>query len=206
MEGCRARQRDQFNVLDRFSAGVILLDPRARVVYANAAAGALGAPDGPLRRRGATLTAQSPSHTKRLAELIRLALGGVPAGAMSLPGPADGTLLTLLVSSVRGRDAGRFADLGTADAAVLLFIVDPANRGRVPLAWIMDAYGLTPAEARVALAAASGASTPETARRLAVSPNTVKTHLRRVFAKTATARQAELARLIASIGLVHAGA
>jgi DNA-binding CsgD family transcriptional regulator len=67
----------------------------------------------------------------------------------------------------------------------------------------MDAYGLTQAEARVALAASSGASIPETATRLNISPNTVKTHLQRVFAKTGANRQAELARLIASIGLIN---
>jgi DNA-binding CsgD family transcriptional regulator len=122
---------------------------------------------------------------------------------MSLPRPGDGSLLTILVSSVRGRDVGRFADLSLPDAAVLLFIVDPANRAGVPLAWIVDAYGLTPAEARVALAASSGLTIPETAHQLGLSPNTVKTHLRKIFAKTGTSRQAELARLVASIGLMR---
>ena len=55
-------------------------------------------------------------------------------------------------------------------------------------------YGLTPAEARVALAASSGHTVGETAKLLNLFPNTIETHLRRVFAKTATARQAELAR------------
>ncbi|RZI39388.1 hypothetical protein EGT07_29235, partial [Herbaspirillum sp. HC18] len=45
----------------------------------------------------------------------------------------------------------------------------------------------------------------ETAQSLNLSPNTIKTHLRRVFAKTATARQAELAGLIAAIGGVRIG-
>ena len=81
---------------------------------------------------------------------------------------------------------------------------DPANRPGVPLAWLMDAYGLTPAEARVALAASSGLTIPEVARQLNLSPNTIKTHLRKVFAKTGTNRQMELARLVASIGLLKA--
>jgi DNA-binding CsgD family transcriptional regulator len=133
-----------------------------------------------------------------------MALLGAPAGSMSLPRPGDGGLLAILVSSVRGRDVGCFADLSMPDAAVLLFIVDPANRPGVPLAWLMDAYGLTPAEARVALAASSGLTIPEVARQLNLSPNTIKTHLRKVFAKTGTNRQMELARLVASIGLLKA--
>ena len=190
-------------MLDRLSAGVILLDGRARIVYANAAASALGSDDGPLRLRNATVAAQSPSHSRRLGALVRMALLGAPEGSMSVPRPGDGALLTILVSSVRGRDIARFAGLGMPDAAVLLFVVDPADRAGIPLARIMDAYGLTQAEAKVALAASSGLTIPETAHRLNVSPNTVKTHLRKVFAKTGTGRQAELARLMASIGLLH---
>src|SRR5260370_1206604 len=100
-------------------------------------------------------------------------------------------------------DVGRLAVASIRDAAVLLFVIDPANRRSIPLAQIMDAYGLTPAEARVALAASSGSTILETAQLLKLSPNTIKTHLRRVFAKTATGRQAELAALIAAVGSVR---
>jgi DNA-binding CsgD family transcriptional regulator len=54
---------------------------------------------------------------------------------------------------------------------------------------------MLPVEARVALAAAPGNTVGETAKLLNLSPYTIKTHLRRVFAKTATARQAELSGL-----------
>lgn len=67
----------------------------------------------------------------------------------------------------------------------------------------MEAYGLTLTEARVALAVASGITISATARRLKVSVNTVKTHLRRVYEKTGTSRQAELSRLIATISLTR---
>jgi DNA-binding CsgD family transcriptional regulator len=203
IEGYRALQRAEYNMLDQLTIGVMLLDRRARLVYANAAARALDAPEGPLRLRGAKVTAHAPPHSQRLAELIRMALNGAPAGSMSVPRPSDSSPLTILVSSVRGRDVGRFTDLSMRDAAVLLFIVDPANRAGVPLAWIVDAYGLTPAEARVAIAASSGLTIPETAHRLGISPNTIKTHLRKVFAKTGTSRQAELARLMAALSLMR---
>ena len=42
------------------------------------------------------------------------------------------------------------------------------------------------------------------ARQLDLSPNTIKTHLRRVFAKTGTHQQAELTRLLASLAMVRA--
>jgi DNA-binding CsgD family transcriptional regulator len=203
IEAYRALQGAQYDVLDRLSVGVILLDQRVRIVYANAAARAHGADGGALHLYGGKVAARSPSHARRLDELIHAALRGAPAGAMSAPRPGDGALVTILASSVRGLDVGRFSDLGMADASVLLFIVDPANRAGIPVSWIMDGYGLTRTEARVAIAASSGLTIPETAGRLGISPNTVKTHLRKVFAKTGANRQAELARSFASLSLLR---
>jgi DNA-binding CsgD family transcriptional regulator/PAS domain-containing protein len=204
IDGYRALQRAGFDVLDRLAVGVILLDRGGRILYVNTAASLLGADEGPLRLRNAMVATCSPSHSQQLRTLIEAALRGTPAASMSVPRPNDGQLVTILVSSVRGQDIGRFADLSMPDAAVLLFIIDPANRAGIPMSWIMDGYGLTQAEAKVALAASSGLGVPETASRLGVSANTIKTHLRRVFAKTGTSRQTELVRLMASIGLLRA--
>jgi DNA-binding CsgD family transcriptional regulator/PAS domain-containing protein len=201
LDSYQAMQRAAFDVLERLSDGVILLDRQAHPLFANAAAQALET-SGLLRMRQ-FMTTYSQPHSQRLAELIRSALEGSAGGSMSMPGRVAGQLLTILVSSVRGKDVGRFSDLNMKDAAVLVFVIDPANRSSIPLARIMDAYGLTPAEARVALASSSGKTVSETAQLLALSPNTIKTHLRRVFAKTATGRQAELARLMASMGTVR---
>jgi DNA-binding CsgD family transcriptional regulator len=203
LDSYRALQQASFDVLDRFSDGVIVLDGGARVAFANAAArqyeieGLFGLG---LRRQ---ISTWSLTHSQRLADLVRSASEGSAGGAMSLPHGPDGQLLTLIVSSVRGKDVGRLAEAGIKDAAVLLFVIDPVNRRSIPLAQLVDAYGLTRAEARVALAASSGNTVVESARLLGLSPNTIKTHLRRVFAKTATARQAELAGLIASVGAVR---
>jgi DNA-binding CsgD family transcriptional regulator len=198
----RALQNGQYRVLDRLSSGVILLDRRARLLYVNAAARALGSTSGALRLGKASVMAASPSHARELDALIRTVLGGVPMVSMSVPRPSDGLSVTILAVSVRGKDAARFADLHLPDAAVMLFIVDPGNRLDIPPAVVMDAFGLTRAEARVALAVSSGLSVPEVAIQLGLSPNTVKTHLRRVFAKTGTGRQAELVRLMTSIDLI----
>lgn len=122
---------------------------------------------------------------------------------MSFPRDPDGRLLTIVISSIRSRDLGRLSDAGFKSAAAVLFIIDPSNRSSIPLNQIMDAFGLTRAEARVALAASSGNNVVETARLLNLSPNTIKTHLRRVFAKTSTAGQTELSGLMASVGSVR---
>lgn len=203
IDGYLAMQRAAFNVLDRLADGVVVLDRKARVLFANATA--LRMTEEGLLRLHQSIGTHSSAHSQRLNELIRAALQGAAGGTMGLPRSGDGRLLTVLVSSIRGKDLGRLSDAGVKDAAVLLFVVEPANRRSIPLGQIMDAYGLTHAEARVALAASSGNTILETAQSLGLSPNTIKTHLRRVFAKTATGRQAELAGLITAVGSVRIG-
>jgi len=200
LDGYRALQQAKFDVLDRLAAGVVLLDRQARIVYANATARSYDS--GALRLRNGSIGTHSVAHTRRLGKLIQAALLGAPVAAMSVPRAADARLVTILVLSVRGKDIGRFAELNMPDAAVLLFLFDPANRTGLSIPRIMDAYRLTQAEARVALAAGSGMSVPEAATQLGLSPNTIKTHLRKVFAKTGTGRQAELAFLLAQIGQI----
>jgi DNA-binding CsgD family transcriptional regulator len=204
LDGYKALQRAEFQSLDRLSVGIVLLDCTARAVFANAAARAMTAYDGPLRLRNSVLTTFSQVHSQRLGDLIDAALRGMPVGTMSVPHPHDGRLFTVLVASVRSRDVDRFGGHGMRNVAAMLVFHDPARPMEIPVEWIMDAYGLTPAEARVVLCAASGATIPEAAYRLNVSPNTIKTHLRKVFAKTGTSRQSDLARLIALIGLLKA--
>ena len=201
VDSYRELQRAGYDALDRLSAGIVLLDQQARILYINAAARSHES-DGVLSLRKSTITTHSASYSHRLSELIRAVLRGMPTGSMSVPRPSDGQLLTIVLSSVRSKDIDRFTDTGMPDAAVLIFIVDPTNSSGVPIDWIVDAYGLTQAEARVALAASSGITIPEAAAQLGLSPNTIKTHLRKVFAKTGVNRQAELVRLMASIGLL----
>ncbi len=201
IEGYREIQNARFDILDRLSAGVILLDRRANILYANSTARRHGADDGPLRLRSSGVSVKSIAHDRQLFALVRKALRGAAMGAMGVP-LFDGRSITLIVSSVRGNDIGRFADAQLPDAAVLIFIVDPANRSAIPREWIMDAYGLTSTEARVALATSGGLNIPEVAIQLGISRNTVKTHLRNVFAKTGAGRQPELARMLAVMGLL----
>lgn len=61
-------------------------------------------------------------------------------------------------------------------------------------------YGLTDAEARVAIAIAEGRSVAECARRLDIGDATVRSHLKHVFDKTDTHRQVELVGLVHDVG------
>ncbi|QPF84082.1 PAS domain-containing protein [Bradyrhizobium genosp. L] len=189
-------------MLDHFSAGVALLDRKLNVQFANRALRAM-ANDGALALRGRTLSSSSPSHARKLDRMTRSALLGAPDGTMAIPHPHDGRLITVLVTATRNREFDSYAAPALADSAAIVFSFDPARPSALPPAWLMDAYDLTMAEAQVALQASLGRSVSAIGLRLKISPNTVKTHLRHVFAKTGVHGQVELVGLIAALRAVR---
>jgi DNA-binding CsgD family transcriptional regulator len=197
----KALQRMEYSTLDRITVGVALLDRNAGVLFVNKGLRSM-AIDGALSLRNQRLSSYSVPHAKRLNDLVHSASRGAPGATMAIPHPIDGRSVAVLVSSVRSRDLDRFASLDIRDAAAMVFVLDPAISTTIPPEWVMDAYGLTLAEARVALHAALGHSVAAVGAQLKISPNTVKTHLRRVFAKIGVHRQAELVSIIASLKLM----
>jgi DNA-binding CsgD family transcriptional regulator len=121
---------------------------------------------------------------------------------MTIP-QMDGRTVTLVVSSIGSQGVDRFSARNIKDAAALVAVIYLAGEIDVPAARVMSSFGLTAAEAKIALALATGASVPEAAANLGLSANTVKTHLRKVFAKTGTSRQAELVRVLSLLGLLQ---
>jgi DNA-binding CsgD family transcriptional regulator len=189
------------HIFDWFSVGIVLLDRAHRVVFANAPARSF-VHGKRLRPDSSIFDSFTPGTSQRLGELLQAAQGGAAMAATSIPSATDNSSLMLLVSSLR---SGEAAQLGRAlqDATAILFVCDPARPIDIPLACMIEAYGLTLAEARVAISASSGMTVAGMALGLGLSPNTVKTHLRRVFAKTGTNRLSELTRFIASVGAVR---
>lgn len=91
--------------------------------------------------------------------------------------------------------------LALPSARFLLQVVDPEARAEAGLSQLRSAFGLTPAEARVARLVASGLSTPQVATALRLRPNTVRTHLARCFDKTGARSQVALAQLFAVMAI-----
>jgi hypothetical protein len=77
IDGYLAMQHAAFNVLDRLADGVVVLDHKARVLFANGTAVRMEE-EGSLRLHQPIGT-HSPPHSQRLNELIRAALKGAPA-------------------------------------------------------------------------------------------------------------------------------
>lgn len=185
--------------LDRLAMGVVLLDARGDMVFANAAARRIAERhDGLVLERG-RLSAAAAKDRERLRRLIvdALKLGGgdVSAGGGGMTvASGGGRPLQLLVTPLVGTAAEALACRGAA-----VFIRDADARRGPDADLLQQLFDLTPAEARVAALIAAGAGVAEAASATGIGANTVKTHLARVFAKTGARRQSELAALVGAM-------
>lgn len=88
----------------------------------------------------------------------------------------------------------------TSDRDLLLLRVrDPSRRSRFDAAALRGPLSITLAEAAVTAAMANGETLREAASRLGITYNTARAHLRAIFAKTGTTRQAELLALVQTL-------
>jgi DNA-binding CsgD family transcriptional regulator len=189
------------DAVDALSAGVFLVGDAGLVVRANAAGRAmlgvgdmLHLQDGALAVRGARPLQQA--LTGAIDGALRNDLVVSPHGVAVPLTAADGSrhvAHVLPLTSAMRRSAGRAARAG---AAVLVH--KAALGGMLPLEAMARQFGLSLAELRVlAVVIEVGGSVAEIADVLGLSKPTVKTHLRRLFDKTDTRRQADLTRLVA---------
>ena len=199
--------------LDRFSAGVVLLDDAGGVQFANAAAQrafrradpvtmASHAAGAPHLRLAARLRSFEADLKRRLA--AALAPLQEPEGdhfseAIVLP-DAQGKPLCVLHVAPLGR-ANTLA-AGGAQPRAIVFLYDLAAAASVPTTQLCDLFGLTPAEVRAALQVLQGGSGDDMAARLDVSVNTFKSQLKAAYAKSNTHRQADLLKLLLALAAV----
>lgn len=212
--GARADGKRQLSViLDLMPNAALLLDSRGRVTQANAAAeellrqtdGITFDTDGSLQLVSALL-----SERQALARALKDALdvaGGFGTALASEPvrvSRPSGAAPLLVLAVPLPRPSFPFWEL-VAPARALVVIVDPSAKSRASATSLQAAYGLTAAEARVALLLASGITGPQMPAALGVSAATIKTHLRRCFEKTGAHSQAELSRLFTMFPPTGAG-
>lgn len=179
--------------LDRIDRGVLLLDAEGRVRHANRLADAiLREGDGLLAEAG-RLICEHPDDAKVLRRGIVAAVAmdtALPA-ALAVRRRSGRRPLSLLVAPLRGRP-----DWTSARPACCVVVTDAERARSVLPGELRRLYGLTAAEARVALALLEAGRLAEVADGLSVSISTVRTLLQRVFVKTDTRRQAQLVRLL----------
>jgi DNA-binding CsgD family transcriptional regulator/PAS domain-containing protein len=183
-------------VVDHSPYGLFVLDADGRVRHVNRTGEALIAARQGLTVIRGRLTAGSPEATRRLDGLIAAAALGDgeqrSGGSMALTAPNRRLPLSIMVSPVRSERLSVFG----SGPAVVVCVTDLEAGISVPDQRLRDLFGLSAAEARVALALFEGLDPRQAAERLGVSFYTVRGHLVRIFDKTHTHGQVQLARLM----------
>jgi DNA-binding CsgD family transcriptional regulator len=123
------------------------------------------------------------------------ALGVRHGGSLACPRPSGKRPYAIHVLPLNSPGA----ELPSRGPLAMVVIVDPERRPLPALDLLRQIYGLTRTEAAVAQLVLNGEGLGPIGEQLLLSRDTVKTHLRNVFNKTQTHRQAELVRLLLAI-------
>jgi DNA-binding CsgD family transcriptional regulator len=188
------------DTLDGLSAGMFLVDVAGRVVHANVRGHKMLAEASVIKGSGGRLSATDLQADKTLAEVLEAAEGGdVAVGSKGIAVPLLARDGVRWAAHVLPLTSGARRQAGTYHAAVAaVFVRKAALDLSSPLQMLSDLYNLTPAERRVLIAIVEIGGVPDVAPVLGISETTVKTHLRRLFEKTGTSRQADLVKLVAA--------
>jgi DNA-binding CsgD family transcriptional regulator/PAS domain-containing protein len=181
---------------DRLRDGVIIVDSNFSIMFANRSAEELLAEGDGLALDHDGIAAGTPGDSAALRRLVagRNNGNGSPgAGGRCTLGRRNGRApLSVLAVPVRGEVAW----IVPRRPAAVLFVTDPDRDGRASTEALRRRYGLTRAEAAFLGEIVKGDGIQAAADRLGVSLATARTHLRHVFDKTGTQRQAELVGLM----------
>jgi DNA-binding CsgD family transcriptional regulator len=189
-------QRILLESLDAMPLGVIVLSARGRILTANRFAREL-IDDEDCFHIGKTGLGLKLSQGKfRFRDL----LGGnkptlSPASDLqtfTVPRGKERRPLSILLSPVKDVGTGR----GPDDPAGLMFVGDPERPVEIDPRQLIRIFGLSRAEARVAVLLARGMRLDQVAATLSLTYETVRKHVKQILSKTGADRQAELVRTI----------
>lgn len=192
-----ARMQNMEDVLEASDNGILLLDELGQINEMNATAETiLRENDGLVYSKG-RLSCTNFKTDKKLYDALCLASGGKilePVNSNILvPRPSGLPPYKINVQYI-GNNGERFRQLGST---FVVLITDPSQNRTVDITELMDGFGLTTAEANVALAIAMGKTAHEIASELKVALPTTRTHIQRVMHKLAVNKQADIVRILA---------
>lgn len=193
------RREDIRTILEALGKPALVVDRDCRILFANDHAERLIAEEVLAVSRGGSLSAWKTSETKSLRRLVFEAAGNGaigPGGKIAVH-RAAGRPVTLLIAPLH-RSHSVFARPSS-----LILIDDPEQTDTArPQAGLLCAeYGLTNAEAKLALTLAGGKNLRSAADELGIAFNTARVHLAHVFQKTDVGSQSNLVRLLIRGGL-----
>ena len=186
------------SVMDTLPLGVVFLSGGGMAIYWNRVAEEMFRANDGLSLREGALFAKDANADAQLREAIDSALAPrqtTPSpAAVSVPRTAPSREYQVVAAPLR---ASRFQQfVGTAMPLAVALITDPERKRPTCSDLLIQIYKLTPKEAMLGAKIAEGKSIRQAAELLSITYETARTHLRRIFSKTGTSRQAELVMLI----------
>ena len=188
------------DVINTSTDGMIIVESDGRVLYANTVADTILTGGDGITVHNNHVHALHPPTNNALARCVASAAASdeeaVPRGDVLRCPRTSGArayLLHILPLNTERK--------GASPGRALIAVIDTERQTRPDKAVLQRLYGLTCAEANVALEMLTGQGLPAVADKMFLSVTTVRTHLQRVYDKTDTHRQAELVRLLVSLRL-----
>ena len=181
--------------LDYIETGVFVLDADSRIHFASAAAKRL-LQTGRLCTQSGLLSSPVGVETTVLRRAVRQCVEAAASGPARMTFHRLGDVedaLCLGVVAARGPGGGR--------PFLIVFANAPCEASLPDARQLRSQFGLTEAQARLAIEIAKGEGLKACTRRLGIAMSTGRSHLRQIFEKTETRRQAELVRLISACRL-----
>lgn len=186
-----AQMRSALDIAGNLPAGVIVVNESARCLWRNTLADKILAKNTVLRINGGTLAAQD--YTTELHALIKAAARNPKSPCvLSIARPQYAFPLYLLVLSILWPDPE-----ATGEGKALAIVISDPALPRTPDRQVLQRlYGFTQSEAVLAAHMMKGQPLASVAEEMHISPNTARSHLKKLFQKTGTARQSELVWLL----------
>jgi DNA-binding CsgD family transcriptional regulator/GAF domain-containing protein len=194
----QVHQRQAEEALNQLNAGVLLLTQAGRILFANRVAERLLRRCDGISARDGKLATSLPLDSPRMACVIARAgtRAAGPPMAEALCIHRNGAHRPLHLWAVPLLRESSSLLVPASEADVMVIVIDPELSMAPPIEALKALYGLTGAEARLTSGLLHGERLEDYANRAGISMNTARTHLKSVFAKTDTDRQAELMRLL----------
>lgn len=192
-------ERDELlPAVDSVRNGVMIVGSDLVVVQVNLAAERILRSHDGLHVRAGVLEGSHASVHAELHRSIQLSLtcDGVDPWGGSLCCPRPSGLRPYVIHVLPAHGIG---EASPRSRRVIVVVIDPEMNPEPPSALLRRLYGLTTAEADVAVRIATGAELQQISGDLSVSIATVRKHLQHLYEKTDAHRQAELVRLLLAV-------
>jgi DNA-binding CsgD family transcriptional regulator len=191
-------------LIERLPYALLWLDHRGRVLTMNAAAERVLARRDGLGLRCGALSALAPDAQARLdaaigaAVAVATARGPGSAGFVRIDRAGARPPYAALVAPIPAQPREIVFGFERRAAVVAVALSDPDDERPFAADTLRTLFGLTPALARLAVAAAAGRTIREYAAETGLEVGTVRQQMKELMARTGTRRQAELVRRIVS--------